>query len=55
MQEIDYIEECDGKLKAYEFKWDPSKKAKISKTFISAYPDTEIHTINRENYIGYLL
>jgi predicted AAA+ superfamily ATPase len=53
-QEIDYVEDCDGKLTAYEFKWNPTKKAKISKSFLSAYPNTEIHTIHRENYMDYL-
>ena len=53
-QEIDYIEECDGRMKAYEFKWNPTKKAKVSKTFLSAYPDVEVYTITRENYMDYL-
>ena len=53
-QEIDYVEDCDGKLTAYEFKWNPTKKAKVSKSFLSAYPNTEIHTIHRENYMDYL-
>lgn len=53
-QEIDYIEECDGQMKAYEFKWNPSKKAKVSKTFVSAYPDVVVKTITRENYMDYL-
>lgn len=49
-QEIDYIEEADGKMTAYEFKWNPSKKAKISSTFLKAYPNTEIKTVNKENF-----
>lgn len=53
-QEIDYVEECDGRMKAYEFKWNPAKKAKVSKTFLSAYPDVEVQTINRENYMDFL-
>ena len=53
-QEIDYIEECDGRMKAYEFKWNPTKKAKVSKTFLSAYHDVEVYTITRENYMDYL-
>lgn len=53
-QEVDYIEECDGRMKAYEFKWSPTKKAKISKTFLGAYPDVEVKTITRENYMDIL-
>lgn len=54
-QEIDYIEDKDGKLTAYEFKWNPKKKAKISKTFLNAYPNTEIVTVTPENYYEVLL
>ena len=39
-QEIDYIEERDGKLYAFEFKWNASTKARISKTFTRAYPES---------------
>ncbi len=53
-QEIDYIEEYDGKLHAYEFKWNPLKKGRFSKTFINAYPDTEMMTITPENYEGFV-
>ena len=53
-QEIDYLEESDGHLKAYEFKWSPMKKAKVSKTFLSAYPDVEVQTVTRENYMDFL-
>ncbi len=54
-QEIDYIEEADGVLTAYEFKWNPKKKAKISRTFLSAYPNTEIRTIHPDNFYTLLL
>lgn len=53
-QEVDYLEECDGRMKAYEFKWNPAKKAKVSKTFINAYPGVEVQTITRENYMEFL-
>ena len=49
-QEIDYIEERDGKLFAYEFKWNPKKKAKLSKTFQAAYPNHEFKVITPANY-----
>lgn len=54
-QEIDYIEEREGKLFAYEFKYSPVKNAKISKTFINAYPDCEIKLINNSNLAEFLL
>lgn len=54
-QEIDYIEEADGHFTAYEFKWNPKKKAKISQTFLKAYPNTEMLTVNPDNFYTLLL
>ena len=53
-QEIDYIEDRDGVLHAFEFKWNPSKKARLSRTFSSAYPNHEFSVITRENYMEFL-
>ncbi len=49
-QEIDYIEEREGNLFAYEFKWNTLKKAKIPKSFITAYPNAETKIITPKNY-----
>lgn len=49
-QEIDYIEERDGKLYAFEFKWNAVKKVKFSKTFTGEYKNVETKVINRENF-----
>ena len=48
-KEIDYIEERNGKLFAFEFKWSANKK-KIPKEFLNVYNNSEFETINRENY-----
>ncbi|MFZ2653953.1 MAG: ATP-binding protein [Victivallales bacterium] len=53
-QEIDYIEERDGKLHAFEFKWNPNRKVRFPKTFSDAYPGSEMKTINREDIIDWL-
>jgi len=53
-QEIDYIEEYDGQLHAYEFKWNPKAKAKFSKTFTDAYPDSETKVISKDNFEEFL-
>lgn len=53
-QEIDYIEEVDGKLYAYEIKWNPKAKFIFSKTFTGAYPDAKILLINKENFQEFL-
>ena len=49
-QEVDYIEEEEGALRAFEFKWNKATKAKISKTFSNAYPNAETIIISPENY-----
>ena len=54
-QEIDYIEERDGLLFAYEFKWNPKKQVRFSKTFTKAYPNHELNVIHRENFPEFLL
>jgi len=49
-QEIDYVEEKDGKLSAYEFKWTDKKKHQITKTFTNAYPESKTAIIHSDNY-----
>lgn len=49
-QEIDWIEESDGQLFAYEFKWLNAAKAKLTKTFANAYPNHSFKAIDKENY-----
>ena len=53
-QEIDLIEDADGKIRAYEMKWNPGKKPLISKTFRTAYPEAEFHVISPRNYQSFL-
>jgi predicted AAA+ superfamily ATPase len=53
-QEIDYIEERDGKLYAFEFKWNPAKKTRFTKTFLQAYPNTVTQVVNRDNFMKFI-
>jgi uncharacterized protein len=53
-QEIDYIEEKDGTLSGYEFKWSV-KKTKAPKSFLDAYPGSGIRNIDRENFLEFIL
>ena len=53
-QEIDYIEEREGKIFAFEFKWNPKAKAKIPKTFTNAYK-VEPFIIHRDNFEQFVL
>jgi predicted AAA+ superfamily ATPase len=48
-QEIDYIEERNNRLFTFEFKWNPSKKPLLSKTFSNAYPGSEFKVISPDN------
>lgn len=51
--EIDYIEEIDGCLHSFEFKWQ-SKKAKLPKSFGAAYPQNTFTVVTQENYLDFI-
>ena len=54
-QEIDYIEEEDGHLKAIEIKWNPNKSAtKCPDSFANAYPDAEYKVVTPQNIEEFL-
>ncbi len=54
-QEIDYIEECDGTMTAFEMKWNPKKaNVRFPKSFLEAYNIKETVTITPENYLDWL-
>lgn len=53
-KEIDLIEERDGKLSTYEFKWNEKRKAKMPKTFSETYPNSTFEVISRENFWSFL-
>lgn len=48
-QEIDFLEEYDGQIHAYEFKWNPKTKFKFPKSFLETYQATS-QKIDRENF-----
>ncbi|MDP2365316.1 MAG: ATP-binding protein [Ignavibacteria bacterium] len=52
-QEIDLIEEREGKLFAYEFKWTKNKE-KAPAGWRGAYPDSEFQTITKDNYVDWI-
>lgn len=53
-QEIDYIEEKDGQLAAFEFKWQPTAKRKVPAVFRDSYPDSEVQFIDREHFAPFV-
>ena len=53
-QEIDYIEERDGVLHVFEFKWNPTKNNRFPKTFMSEYTVGKNQMISPENMDEFL-
>jgi uncharacterized protein len=54
-QEVDYIEEKDGGLYAFEFKWNVAKKGQITKAFKNAYPNAKTKIISPENFEEFIM
>mgnify|MGYP006291718877 FL=1 len=52
-KEIDYIEEREGKLYAYEMKYS-IKSSKILALFLENYPNSEFNEVNRDSFIDFL-
>ncbi|TAH07613.1 MAG: ATP-binding protein [Sphingobacteriia bacterium] len=52
--EIDYIEEYNGEIHAFEFKWNTDAKSKFPKSFIEEYKPVETKIIHSENYMEWL-
>lgn len=48
-QEIDLVEERDGKLDGFEFKWG-GKQVKAPRVWLKTYDNASFKVINRENY-----
>jgi predicted AAA+ superfamily ATPase len=53
-QEIDLIEEHEGVLDTFEFKWKSRPGQKIPSGFRNAYPQSTYQIIDRENYHNFL-
>ncbi len=54
-QEIDFIEDRDGILHAFEFKWGIRKKGHFSLTFTRAYPEHKLMKVTPDNFEDFLL
>lgn len=52
-QEIDLIEERDGKLLGYEIKW-KNKAVKSPKEWLNEYDNSSFEVINKENFVSFL-
>jgi predicted AAA+ superfamily ATPase len=55
-KEIDYLEEANGQLDAYEFKWNDKKaNVRVPESFTKAYPEATFHVITPKNADEFLL
>jgi len=52
-QEIDYLEEINGKLSGFELKW-KKDKFKKNQIFLNAYKNSSIELINKDNYKSFV-
>lgn len=53
--EIDLVEESNGKLTAFECKWNARKLPVIPTSFKTKYGTDQLHVLNPENFINYLV
>jgi len=53
-REIDYLEEQNGQLRAWEIKYNPATRAKIPRAFRNAYPTAQTEILTPENYDTFL-
>jgi len=53
-QEMDLVEEREGKLHAYEFKWNKDK-IRIPSQWSEAYKDAAFEVITKDNYLHFVL
>jgi len=53
-KEIDLIEERQGKIYGYEFKWQGKIKSSTKKEFMENYENSEISTITAENFTDFI-
>ena len=54
-QELDWLEEENGVLNGFEFKWYENRKSKIPTAFSKAYPEATFEVINKQNYLDFIV
>jgi uncharacterized protein len=53
-QEVDYVEENQSGLFAWEFKWNVRAKVRFPKTFVEAYPQCKTAVVTPDNFESFL-
>lgn len=54
-QELDWVEEREGKLFGYEFKWNAKRKVKVLGAWKKEYKNTKFTVINQDNYLDWIM
>ncbi|GAB4037807.1 ATP-binding protein [Spirosoma gilvum] len=52
-QDLDWLEETNGQLNAFEIKWH-TNSVRFPKAFQQAYPNATLSVINRDNYLDFI-
>jgi len=53
-KEIDLIEEADGRLSGFEFKWSPRQRVRRPEQFLAAYPDASFSVVTPANWLAFV-
>ncbi len=53
-QEIDLVEEGEGELRGYEFKWSSNRRPSTPTLWKETYPDATFEFINPENFLSFV-
>lgn len=54
-KEIDFVEESDGEINAYEFKWNPKAKVQYPKLFLKNYENAQFTVVDQQNFDSILM
>ena len=54
-KEIDLIEDYEGQLHGYEFKWSSTRVPQAPGEWVTAYPDATYEVINQDNYLDFVV
>ncbi|QDK83361.1 ATP-binding protein [Spirosoma sp. KCTC 42546] len=52
-QELDWLEETNGQLSAFEMKWN-TNRVRFPKAFQTAYPEASLSVVNPDNYLEFV-
>ncbi len=53
-QELDWVEDGNGKLEAHEFKWKRKRKVRVPPAWLKAYPGAQHKIIHQDNYLDWI-